>query len=81
MERCHPHNFVAHGPDPEGRFGIRVTLPPGDTFRNIAGNDWQAWHWFTDAASRDAAMADMARRHPYSRIGDEPRLVLEAVQR
>jgi len=68
-------------PDPERRFGIRVTLPPGDPFANLLGADWEAWHWFADRASRDAAMQDMARRHVYSRIGDDPQIVLEAVDR
>jgi hypothetical protein len=58
-----------------------VTLPPGDTFSRLLGSDWETWHWFNNARARDEAMADMARRHEYSRRGDEPRIVLQAVER
>ncbi len=77
-----PHNLSGKKPDSaEYRFGIRVSLPPGDTFRSIIGDDWKTVHWYPDEASRDRALAEMARRHPYSRIGDAPRIVLEPVQR
>ena len=76
------HNLSQNRADTaEHRFGIRVTLPPGDTFRAIIGDDWETVHWYPDEASRDQALAEMARRHPYSRIGDAPRIVLEPVQR
>jgi len=81
MDISQQNNFVSRERDPNGRFGIRVTLPPGDTFAGLLGKDWEAWHWFNSARARDAAMADMARRHEYSRSGDEPRIVLEAVER
>ena len=56
-------------------------MPPGDTFRLILGDDWETFHWFPDRDSRDAAMKEMAKRHRYSRIGDDPSVVLQAVER
>ncbi|RMF98105.1 MAG: hypothetical protein D6727_04005 [Gammaproteobacteria bacterium] len=81
MGVCHRHNLPAGRSDAEARFGIRVSLPPGDPFRRLLGDDWQAEHWFADRASRDAALRDMAARHRYSRIGDEPRLIFEPIER
>src|SRR5262249_61843181 len=50
-------------------FGIRVSLPPGDPFRKLLGPEWQRLHWYSTPAERDAAMAEMSRRHEYSRAG------------
>jgi hypothetical protein len=47
----------------------------------VLGEDWETCHWFPDAASRDAAMAEMAKRHCYSRIGDDPSITLQAIER
>ncbi len=81
MGICQQHNLPPERSIAEARFGIRVSLPPGDPFRRLLGDDWHTEHWFPDRASRDAAMAEMAKRHRYSRIGDEPRIVLEAIER
>lgn len=75
------HNQPPHPAEEDCRYGIRVCMPPGDTFRILLGDDWETFHWFADAASRDAAMAEMAKRHRYSRIGDDPSIVLQAVER
>jgi hypothetical protein len=37
-------------------------------------------HWFHTAAERDAAMAEMSRKHEYSRPGDRPSLVYTKVE-
>ena len=81
MRVSQPHNQPDRLPEEQCRFGIRVTLPPGDTFTEVLGGDWESFHWFPDASSRDEAMRDMARRHRYSRIGDDPRIRLEALER
>jgi hypothetical protein len=82
MDICHAHNLpVDSARRAERRFGIRVSLPPGDTFRRLVGDDWETTHWFATREERDAEMADMARRHRYSRIGDDPRIILQAVDR
>lgn len=82
MNFHHRHNLV----DPERagaerRYGIRVTLPPGDTLRNVLGDDWERLHWFTTEAERDAAYEQMAQRHGYYRNTDNPTQVLEKLVR
>lgn len=81
MQVSQAHNQPARPAAADCRFGIRVSLPPGDTFHAVLGADWENFHWFPDRASRDAAMAEMAKRHRYSRIGDEPSVVLQSIER
>jgi len=82
MDYCHLHNLV----DPalaglERRYGIRVTLPPGDTMRKIIGNDWERLHWYPSEADRDNAFEQMAVRHGYYRNTDSPAQILEKIIR
>ena len=82
MEYCHRHNLA----DPqtagaERPFGIRVTLPPGDTMRKILGDNWQRLHWYRTEAERDQAFDKMAERHGYYRNTDKPTQVLEKIVR
>ena len=82
MDYCHQHNLV----DPESagaerRFGIRVTLPPGDTFQRLLGSDWENFHWYTSKTERDTAYEQMALRHGYYRGTDNPTQVLEKIDR
>ena len=79
MEICHSHNLNRQ-PIPEKPYGIRVRLPAGDTFGRLLGTDWEQLHWFASRAERDAALRDMASEHVYSRSGDRPHLIYEAVQ-
>ncbi len=60
-------------------FGIRVSLRPRDPFTRLVGADWQKLHWFATARERDEAYEDMASCHRYSRLGDEPAVVLERI--
>lgn len=79
MSTCQTHNLrhpVSTAPRP---YGVRVSLPPGDTFRKLLGEDWSRTHWYESAAERDAALAEMSRKHEYSRPGDRPALVFEKV--
>jgi len=79
-EICQPHNLrkaASQGPKP---YGVRVSLPPGDTFRKIMGAEWHRLHWYATAAERDAALLDMSRKHEYSRAGDKPALLFEKVE-
>jgi hypothetical protein len=62
-------------------FGIRVSLPAGDPFTYLLDEDWAATHWFETPTARDLALQDMQREHEYSRNGDKPALVFEAIQR
>jgi hypothetical protein len=82
LDYYHTHNLVE--PELAGaerRFGIRVTLPPGDTMRNVLGNDWERLHWYPTEAERDAAFESMALRHGYYRKTDNPTQVLEKLER
>jgi hypothetical protein len=62
-------------------YGVRVSLNTNDPFRKILGPDWQRMHWFTTAEARDAALAEMSRRHDYSRPKDAPALVFTKVEK
>ena len=61
-------------------YGVRVSLRRGDPFCNLLGEDWSRTHWYPTAAARDAALADMSRRHEYSRTGDAPALAYDKVE-
>jgi hypothetical protein len=54
-------------------------LPAGDPFRKLLGEDWSRTHWYETAEERDAALAEMSRKHEYSRPGDRPALSFEKV--
>jgi hypothetical protein len=58
-----------------------VSLPPGDPFRKLLGDGWHGEHWYETSEERDRALAEMARRHEYSRGGDKPALVFEKVEK
>lgn len=76
------HNLAVGRPAPgPPRFGVRVSLPPGDPFEGLLGRDWVTEHWFATAAERDQALAGLASRHAYNRVGDQPSLQLEPVER
>lgn len=82
MEFCHQHNLVQ--PETAGaerRHGIRVTLPPGDTLRNVLGDDWERLHWYPSEAQRDSAFEDMGTRHGYYRSSDSPTQILSKITR
>src|SRR5580698_4669280 len=62
-------------------YGIRVRLKRGDPFAKLLGSDWQKTHWYFTAAERDRVLEEMSRKHEYSRIGDQPALVFEKVEK
>ncbi len=81
MGIANAHNLVdpiAQLPRP---YGVLVRLRPGDPFRKILGGDWQKTHWFLTAAERDRVLEEMARKHEYSRAGDQPALIFEKVEK
>jgi hypothetical protein len=57
-----------------------VSLRSSDPFRKLLGQDWSRTHWYPTAAERDAALAEMSRKHDYSRPGDAPALRFEKVE-
>lgn len=77
-----PHNLRSN-PDSRNQrpYGVRVSLRVNDPFRKLLGPDWSRTHWFTTAAERDAVLADMSRKHEYSRPGDSPALRFEKVEK
>ena len=82
MDFCHQHNLVE--PDTataERRFGIRVSLPPADTFNRILGDNWERVHWYATEEERDNAFSNMATRHGYYRNTDTPTQILEKLIR
>ncbi len=80
MGISNPHN-LQHGPTTEAKpFGVRVGLRTGDPFAKLCGPDWQRTHWYASAAERDAALAEMSRKHEYSRPGDRPALIYTKVE-
>lgn len=38
-------------------------------------------HWYPSGEERDAALAEMSRRHQYSRSGDKPSLLFQKVEK
>lgn len=82
MDFCHLHNLV----DPqraelERRFGIRISLPPEDTFNRLLGEDWERILWYPTEEERDEAFDNMAQRHGYYRQTDTPTQILEKLVR
>ena len=65
--------------DQPNQYGIRVSLPPGEPFANLVGDDWEKTHWFSTQTARDRAMREMQREHEYSRRGDKPTLIFEPI--
>jgi len=80
MKICHEHNLI-RPTDAQRPFGIRVRISPRDTFARIIGEDWVREHWYASKHERDRALQDMASEHVYSRRGDRPTLIYEAIDR
>ena len=80
MKICHEHNLNALPAD-DRPFGIRIRIRASDSFARIIGEDWTREHWYASEYERDRAMQDMAARHLYSRAGDRPTLIYEAIER
>jgi len=76
-----PHNLRGN-PDSRSQkpYGVRISLRPGDPFRNLLGPQWSRTHWYATAAERDAQLHEMSRKHEYSRPGDRPALMFEKVE-
>ena len=75
------HNLRAPPVERRRPYGVRICLPPGDRFRKLLGPEWHRLHWFATPQERDAALAEMSRRHEYSRQGDRPSLLFEKVEK
>jgi hypothetical protein len=75
------HNLRSSASETLRPYGVRVSLPAGDPLRKLLGPEWNRLHWYSTVEERDARMAEMARRHEYSRITDSPSLVFEKVEK
>lgn len=76
-----PHNLVTRPRTDDKPFGVRASLRADDPFRRLVDADWESFYWFASAADRDTAMANMRKRHRYSRMGDAPTVRYEPVNR
>jgi len=65
------------------RYGVRITMPTGDplTGEHLLGPDWESFRWFETAEERDQALKEIPREHQFSRAGDRPSIICEAVDR
>ncbi len=81
MAISQPQNLRAPPVERLRPYGIRISLPPGDPFRKLLGPEWQRLHWYPSPQERDAAIADMSRRHEYSRSEDKPALVFQKIEK
>ena len=80
MRISQPQNLKTPHTEQPRAYGVRVSLIPGDPFRKVVGPEWHRLHWYATAPERDAALAEMSRRHQYSRAGDKPALLFEKVE-
>lgn len=74
------HNLRQPQSEAPRPYGVRVSLKSNDPFRRVLGPDWHRLHWYPTAEARDAALAEMSRRHEYSRPLDSPALVFTKVE-
>lgn len=81
MAIANAHNLHRPAALEQRPYGIRVSLRENDPFRNLLGPEWQKIHWFATARERDAALAEMSRRHQYSRASDAPSLLFQKVEK
>lgn len=80
-EIVHTHNLITKSSDESARFGLRLSLPPDDTFAGILGPDWQKERWFLSESDRDNAIQEFRDQHPYYRLGDKPTLEIVKINR
>ena len=81
MEICHDHNRLRQGPAGTKPYGIRYSLPEGDSLRAVLGDDWHKFEWFTSEAARDRKLNQLQDQFVYYRKGDRPTFVFEKVNR
>ena len=63
------------------KYGIRITLPPGDTMSatHLLGPDFEVFRWYGSRGERDEAFVAMQRHPDYYRSGDTPTQVLSKI--
>ena len=65
------------------RYGIRITLPPGDTLLagHLLGEQWESHRWYDTADERDRAYEQMLALPAYYRRDENPTQVLVKIER
>lgn len=81
MDICHPHNRRVGSRQGTRAFGLRLSLPEGDTMRAVLGDDWCVFEWFETEADRERRIAELDAQFVYYRKGDRPTYVAERVNR
>ncbi len=81
MRICHSHNLNTGQHDGERNYGLRLSLPAGDTFASVLGADWSAERWFGSDGERETALVEITSKHRFSRSGDQPTYIVERIER
>jgi hypothetical protein len=81
MKISNRHNLIDPPEKREKKYGIRVFLADSDPFRHLLPDQWETYHWYAEASERDREIAEMSKRHRFSRIGDQPTMRYEPVER
>ncbi|NNF50841.1 MAG: hypothetical protein HKN59_00240 [Gammaproteobacteria bacterium] len=79
--RIHSHNVNKDQAENTARFGLRISLPPDDTFSEILGPSWTKECWYRTETDRDNAIREFRQQHPYYRMGDRPTLEIMKINR
>jgi hypothetical protein len=75
------HNLSSPPRESLRPYGLRVSLPSGDPLRKLLGPEWNRIHWYATPRQREVDMAEMSRRHEYSRASDAPSLRFEKIEK
>ena len=59
---------------------VKVEPPSGDPMRKLLGPEWHKIHWYATPQERELDLAEMRRRHEYSRATDAPSLRFEKIE-
>lgn len=80
MEICHSHNRRAGLRSGPRAYGLRLSLPAGDTMSAVLGEDWHTFEWFHSEAERAGRIAELTAQFAYYRRGDRATYVIEKIQ-
>ena len=81
MDFCHQHNVHNKLKNKKKNYGIKMSLPEGDTLGNLLGENWSKQHWYHNEHERDSAYEKMKIRHGYYRKTDNPTQIIEKISR
>jgi hypothetical protein len=81
MDICHIHNRRAGLQSGPRAYGLRLSLPPGDTMSALLGEDWHSYEWFHSDRDRAHRIAELKTQFAYYRKGDRATYVIEKVDR